>query len=258
MITDLPLVPADWHAPTGVRALATTRVGGVSAAPLDTLNLAIHVGDLPEAVAENRRRVRTAAGLAGEPRWLSQVHGTTVADLDALSKGSVPQADAAVTARSDTVCAVLTADCLPVVFAAADGSVVGAAHAGWRGLAAGVLEATVAALRARATPGTALRCWIGPGIGTAHFEVGAEVRAAFLAADPGGGAAFEPGRDGRWQCDLVQLAQRRLAALGVTDVGGGKWCTYADQARFYSHRRDVQHRGLASTGRFATLIWRQP
>lgn len=256
MATDLPLLPADWRAPPGVQAVATTRVGGVSAAPMDTLNLAIHVGDLPGAVAENRHRLRAAAGLADEPRWLRQVHGSTVADLDALPEDSLPQADAAVTRRPGTVCAVLSADCLPVLFAAADGSVVGAAHAGWRGLAAGVLEATVAALRSRATPGAELVCWIGPGIGAANFEVGGEVRAAFLAADPQAGAAFERGREGRWWCDLVQLARRRLAALGVTAVGGGNWCTYADEQRFYSHRRDVQHRGHASTGRSATLIWR--
>jgi hypothetical protein len=224
---------------------------------MDSLNLATHVGDLPEAVAENRQRLRRAADLAREPCWLRQVHGSEVADLDALPPGEVPQADAAVTTRRDRVCAVLTADCLPVLFAAADGSAVGAAHAGWRGLAAGVLEATVEALRARAAPGTSLVCWIGPGIGAARFEVGPGVRAAFLAADVHSDGAFEAGREGRWLCDLVQLARRRLAALGVDSIGGGRWCTYEDEARFYSYRRDVQHRGRASTGRSATLIWRR-
>jgi purine-nucleoside/S-methyl-5'-thioadenosine phosphorylase / adenosine deaminase len=251
------LLWAGWRAPPGVRALATTRSGGVSVAPMDALNLATHVGDAHEAVAENRRRLRAAAGLAGEPRWLHQVHGVTVADLDALPEGTEPQADAAVTTRAGTACAVLTADCMPVLFAASDGSAVAAAHAGWRGLAAGVLEATVGALRERVAPATGLVSWIGPAIGARHFEVRDDVREAFLAADPDSGVAFERGREGRWLCDLVLFARRRLAALGVTDGGGGTWCTYADAGRFYSYRRDVQHRRLASTGRSATLIWRQ-
>jgi YfiH family protein len=254
----LPLAAVGWDAPPGVQALITMRAGGVSAAPMDALNLATHVGDLPEAVRENRRRLRAAADLPDEPRWLRQVHGTVVADLDAHAPGSVePEADAALTTRSGTVCAVLTADCLPVLFAAVDGSAVAVAHAGWRGLATGVLERTAAALRARIAPGVALRCWMGPAISAPHFEVGDEVRAAFLAADSGSGVAFVPGRAGHWQCDLTHLARRRLAALGITDVGDSACCTYAEEVRFFSHRRDVQHRGLRSTGRMAALIWRR-
>jgi YfiH family protein len=154
------------------------------------------------------------------------------------------------------VCVVRTADCLPVLFAAADGSAVAVSHAGWRGLAAGVLEATVAALRARLPVDLPLRAWLGPAIGPAHFEVGEEVRAAFLVADAGAEVAFTRGRADRWMCNLYTLARRRLAALDITDIAGGGLCTYADEARFFSFRRDVQHRGLDATGRMATLIWR--
>lgn len=247
----------EWRAPPGVRALITLRAGGVSAAPRDALNLALHVDDAPESVAENRRLLRIAARLPAEPRWLRQVHGSAVADLDVLPDGLVPEADAAVSTRRGTVCAVLTADCLPVLLAATDGSAVAAAHAGWRGLAGGVLEAAVAALRARMAPGIGLVSWIGPAISARHFEVQRDVRDAFLAVDAGNDAAFAPGRPGHWQCDLPLLARRRLAALGVADGGGGEHCTYAEEARFFSYRRDVQHRGLAGTGRSATLIWRQ-
>jgi YfiH family protein len=246
-----------WRAPPGVRALCTTRMGGVSNGPAASLNLGTHVGDAPAAVAENRRLLRDAATLPSEPRWLRQVHGIEVADLDVLPAGSVPEADAALTSRVGTVCAVLTADCLPVVLATADGSLVGVAHAGWRGLAAGVLEAAVAALRSRSAPGVGLMYWMGPVISARHFEVGADVRDAFLSAEPGDDSAFANGRSGHWQCDLPRLARRRLSALGVADGGGGDRCTYEEEAMFYSHRRDVQHRGLATTGRMATLVWRQ-
>jgi YfiH family protein len=257
MTTAVPLAAAGWKAPPGVRALFTMRAGGISAAPRDTLNLATHVGDATAAVEENRRRLRAAADLPAEPRWLRQVHGTVVADLDALAPDSEPEADAALTTRPGTVCAVLTADCLPVLFAAADGSAVAVAHAGWRGLAAGVLDTTAAALRARIRSGVGLRCWLGPAISARHFEVREDVRAAFVGADPGSATAFVRGRPEHWQCDLPQLARLRLAALGITDVGDSARCTYAEEACFFSHRRDVQHRGLSSTGRIAALIWRQ-
>lgn len=255
----VPFIQVDWGgtAPPGVGAVASTRAGGVSAAPWDALNLGAHVGDAEGHVAENRRRLRAAAGLPAAPRWLAQVHGVAVADLDALPEGVVPEADAAVSSRPGVVCAVLTADCLPVLLAAADGRAVAAAHAGWRGLAAGVLEQTVASLRAKLPAGAPLLAWLGAAIGPANFEVGEEVRAAFLAHDPAAASAFTPGSPGRWLCDLYALARQRLAALGVTSVAGGGLCTYADDARFYSHRRDVQHRGLASTGRIASLIWMQ-
>lgn len=258
MITaSLPLVAVDWPAPPGVKALVTTRAGGVSAAPCDALNLGSHVGDAQEAVMENRRRLRIGAALPAEPRWLSQVHGIAVADLDALLADKLPQADAALSTTRGTVCAVLTADCLPVLLAAEEGSGVAIAHAGWRGLAAGVVEATVAALRERVSPGAQLVAWLGPAISMRHFEVGGEVRDAFLATDPLAEAAFVAGREGRWSCDLYALARQRLAKVGIHEVGGGTACTYAEEARFFSHRRDVQHRGLASTGRIASLIWMQ-
>jgi YfiH family protein len=199
----------------------------------------------------------TVAALPGAPRWLHQVHGIAVADLDRLPRdGLEPVADAAVTTQAGVVCVVRTADCLPVLLAAEDGSAVAAVHAGWRGLAAGVLETTVAALRARMPLHLQLRAWLGPAISPGNFEVGEEVRTAFLAADAGAGSAFTRGRADRWMCDLYSLARRRLAALDITDVAGGGLCTYADEARFFSFRRDVQHRGLEVTGRMAALIWR--
>jgi YfiH family protein len=252
------IIAADWRPPPGVHALFTTRAGGVSPAPRDSLNLGAHVDDVPAAVVENRQRLRAAARLPAEPRWLSQVHGTVVADLDVPAAGAaIPVADAAIALGSGTVCAVLTADCLPVLLAASDGSAVGAAHAGWRGLAAGVIEATVQALRGRMAPGIGLQAWLGPAISAANFEVGDDVRRAFLAVNPAAETAFQRGTGDRWHADLYALARARLAALGITQVSGGSFCTYADAGRFFSHRRDVQHRGLAGTGRMAGLIWRQ-
>jgi YfiH family protein len=233
----------DWPAPAAVHAVVTTRGGGVSHGPYASLNLATHVGDEPSAVAANRARLREALALPAEPAWLEQVHGTRVSFLP---DGDRRSADAAVTFTKGCVCAVLVADCLPVVLAGRAGDRVGVAHAGWRGLAAGVVEATVAALDG--DPGT-LIAWLGPSIGRDAFEVGAEVREAFLGADPGATDAFQAGRDGRWLADLSALARRRLAAAGVTEVHGGGLCTHADRARFYSHRRD----GI--TGRMAALAW---
>lgn len=227
------LTPA-WRAPPGVHALTTTRAAGDMA----------HPQVLPP-------------GLPSPPRWLKQVHGIHVADLDAADHGASERvADASFTTLPDVVCVVRTADCLPVLLAATDGSVVAAAHAGWRGLAGGVIEATVAAVRLRAGREVELQAWLGPAIGPLHFEVGVEVRAAFLAADPGAAAAFIPGRDERWLCDLYLLARQRLAGAGIRNVAGGGHCTYAEEQRFFSHRRDVQHRGQAATGRMASCIWR--
>jgi YfiH family protein len=257
MAMALTFVTPRWNAPPNVRALCTTRAGGVSGGSWASLNLGTHVGDAPAAVEQNRRLLQAAADLPGGPQWLRQMHGVEVADLDALPAGSVPEADAALTTRTGTVCAVLTADCLPVVFAATDGSLVGVAHAGWRGLAGGVLEAAVTAMRSRLAPGVELIHWTGPAISAGHFEVGADVRDAFLSTEPQDEAAFSIGRPARWQCDLPRLARRRLASLGVADGGGGDRCTYEEEDMFYSHRRDVQHRGLATTGRMATLVWRQ-
>jgi YfiH family protein len=250
------MIAFEWTPAPGVRALCTDRHGGASAAPWDSCNLGDHVGDAADCVQENRRRLRASAALPAEPRWLQQVHGTAVAEFTAARDAIAPVADAAITGEAQTVCAVLTADCLPLLFAASDGSAVGATHAGWRGLAAGVIENTVAALQRRLAPGVKLLAFLGPAISQAHFEVGSEVREAFLAADAAAAAAFQQGEGHRWQCDLYALARLRLAALGIADVAGGGLCTYADSSRFFSHRRDVQHRGLDSTGRMAALIWR--
>lgn len=245
------LVP-EWPAPTSVRAAFSLRGGGVSAAPWASLNLGTHVGDDPDAVAENRRRLRATLQLPGEPRWLQQVHGVGVVEEGGAVGLATPAADAAVTAEAGVVLAIMVADCIPVLFCDRDGRRIGAAHAGWRGLLAGVLENTVEALRA---PPGSLLAWLGPAIGPARFEVGPEVRDAFLASasGPTAGARFLPRPEGRWLCDLPGLARDRLARCGVGWVGGGGDCTASDAARFFSHRRDAPR-----TGRMAALIWRKP
>ncbi len=243
----IDLVRPDWPVLPFVRAAMSTRIGGVSTAPCDTLNTGTHVGDDPAAVAENRRRLRQALQLEAEPAWLDQVHGTTVADLDATPRTGTPsRADAAITRKPGTACAIQVADCMPVLLAASDASVIGAAHAGWRGLAGGVLEATIKAMQA--DPAN-LDAWMGPTISQRHFEVGDEVRAAFVATDPNAAAAFERNERQRWQCDLYALARLRLAAAGVRHIYGGGWCTYEDRDRFFSFRRDGR------CGRMAALIW---
>jgi polyphenol oxidase len=238
-----------WPAPKGVRVLSTVRGEpgvGASRSPYAGFNLGCHVGDDPIAVAENRRVLRREAGLPAEPVWLSQVHGIIVANLDA-PLGDGP-ADAAITSRAGTVCAILSADCLPIVLAMDTGEKVAAAHAGWRGLAAGVIEATVHAMGA---PATGLIAWLGPAIGPTHFEVGGEVREAMLKADSGCAEAFNIGAKDKFMADLAMLARRRLKNLGVERVYGSGECTYARPDRYYSHRRD------GVTGRQATLIWRE-
>ena len=238
---------ADWPAPPGVRALATLRHGlGVSRPPFDTFNLGSRCGDAPDAVAENRRQLQAALALPSAPRWLRQVHGVGVAVEPGFDE---PEADAAVTATPGTVLAMLTADCLPVVLAARDGGEVAAAHAGWRGLRAGVLEATVAAMR---TPADQLVAWLGPAAGPEAYEVGDEVFRAFTAGDARARVAFLPTRPGHWKVDLAMLARQRLLEAGVTGIHGGGLCTISDPARFFSHRRDG--RG----GRIATLAWIAP
>ena len=237
------LLRPEWHLPPGVHAMVSTREGGASLAPWASFNLGSHVGDDARAVAANRARLCAATG--AEPVWLEQVHGCAVADADCTA--GVPAADAAVARATGRACAVMTADCLPVLFCDADASVVAAAHAGWRGLAAGVLERTVE--RMGVAPGR-VRAWLGPAIGPAAFEVGDEVRAAFVGADPGAAAAFVPGvAPGKWLADLFMLARRRLVAAGVRRIDGGGVCTVADPGHFYSYRRD------GTTGRFASLIW---
>jgi YfiH family protein len=248
-VTSESLLEMDWELPRGVFAACTTRLGGVSQAPWDSFNVATHVGDDLAHVAQNRDRLRKLVKLTAEPAWLNQVHGADVAMLDVGARASTPvTADASVTSQTALACVVMVADCLPVLFTTRDGSRVGAAHAGWRGLAAGVLDRTVKAIGG---DGSELRAWLGPAISQAHFEVGAEVRAAFVETDSGADSCFVANARGRWQADLVGLARRRLGTLGVADVTGGKFCTFADRDRFYSHRRD------GKGGRLAALIWRR-
>ena len=240
-IKDYCLIP-DWPAPAHVKSLQTTRKGGTSAAPYDSFNLGSHVGDNPLAVTRNRMLL--APLMPSEPVWLNQVHGVTVAD--AGHAGCLPQADASISAHPGAVCAVMTADCLPLLLCDDKGSVVGAAHAGWRGLCDGVIEQTVHAMQ---VPASTLMAWLGPAIGPAAFEVGAEVRAAFVAKQPQAATAFVAGVDGKWMADIYQLARLRLNALGITRIYGGDLCTYNDPERFYSYRRD------GASGRMGTFIW---
>lgn len=242
---------ADWPAPGRVRGLTTLRGGaGQSRAPFDRLNLGAHCGDAPEDVAGNRAWLTSALALPSAPNWLEQVHGVDVVHLRAPPGAGPPQrADAAVTATPGVVLAILSADCLPVLLAARDGSEIGAAHAGWRGLSAGVLEATVAAMQ---TPPPQLVAWLGPAAGPAAYEVGEEVRAAFVDADAGAAAAFRATRPGHWHADLYALARHRLASAGVTAVSGGTRCTISEPHAFFSHRRDNR------SGRIATLAWLSP
>ncbi len=233
----------DWPAPPTVRALSTTRLGGVSRGPYDSLNLGLHVGDDPQAVRENRRRL--ALQLPAEPLWLNQVHGTDVAPHRRSS--AEVTADASFTSAAGAVCGVMTADCLPVLLCDRAGSVVAAAHAGWRGLLAGVLEN---AIRAMGVPPGQLMAWLGPAIGPGAFEVGDDVRDAFAARSTEAIAAFVAATaPGKWMADLYLLARLRLAAAGVSDVHGGGLCTHSEPERFFSYRRDGR------TGRQATLIW---
>jgi YfiH family protein len=236
-------ISPDWPAPSWVRAATTTRSGGASLGPYASLNLAAHVGDDSRAVAANRATLRAALALPAEPVWLQQVHGRGIVDADHAAPGA--EGDGAVSGTPGTVCAVLTADCLPVLLCDRAGTRIGAVHAGWRGLAGGVIEAAVAMLK---LPGSDLMAWLGPAIGPRAFEVGDDVRSTFVAQDPAATSAFEPHGE-RWHADLYRLANQRLAALGITEVHGGEWCTYDDGARFYSYRRD------GATGRMATLIW---
>ena len=244
-------IDADWPAPLGVRAITTLRNGlGTSLPPFDRLNLGARCGDDVDAVAGNRRMLERALQLPSSPRWLKQVHGIAVARQPGFDE---PEADAAVSDVPGTVLAILTADCLPVVFAARDGSEVAAAHAGWRGLAGGVLEATVAAMR---MPADQLIAWLGPAAGPQAYEVGGEVRNAFVATDAAADAAFVATRPGHWRVDLYALARRRLRAAGIqeSDIHGGGLCTISEPARFFSHRRATRDSN-GRTGRIATLVW---
>jgi YfiH family protein len=233
----------DWPAPACVHAATTLRTGGVSRGSYTSLNPALHVGDDREAVMQNRRLIRDRLALPTEPDWLEQIHGNKVVKAGPMS--GVPQADASYTGEPGVVCAVLTADCLPLLLCSMDGMHVAAVHAGWRGLLDGVIGNAVAALDR-----TDLLAWLGPAIGPDRFEVGGEVRAAFVQKSSAFAEAFKPQTNGKWLADIYRLARIDLNMLGVTNIYGGRFCTVTEQDRFYSYRRDTV------TGRMATLIWR--
>lgn len=234
------LIP-DWPAPAGIRACVTTRAGGVSVAPFDSFNLGDHVGDDPVAVAHNRHRLTHIFDV--QPAWLSQVHGVVVAPA---TPGQIAEADASWTATPGIACTVMTADCLPALFCDRAGTRVAAAHAGWRGLAAGVLEAAAQSLNVEPQD---ILVWLGPAIGPKAFEVGGEVREVFIKDLPDAAAAFVPSiNEGRYMADIYELARLRLARCGITAVYGGGFCTVTDP-RFFSYRRSPR------TGRFASLVW---
>ncbi len=230
----------NWSAPPSVRAVQTTRLGGVSDAPFASFNLAQHVGDAAKSVTQNRQLL--AQNLPTAPCWLNQIHSN-------IAVKATPQrqdADASFTRQRGVVCAVMTADCLPILLCDQAGSVVAAIHAGWKGLAAGIIEATVRAMEVEPAQ---MLAWLGPAIGQAAFEVGGEVRDIFIAQHAQASAAFMPNAQGKWQADIYLLAHQRLNALGITHVSGGDLCTFQDKNRFYSYRRD------GVTGRMASLIW---
>ena len=240
------IVP-DWPAPANVKAFITSRSGGVSTGARATLNLGYKAGDDPAAVAQNRARV--AAILPQPPKWLAQMHGVRVVDADALT--GVPEADASIACNSGTVCTIMIADCLPVLFTNRAGTHVAAAHAGWRGLAGGIIANTVQAMCNAGDAAADLLAYIGPGIGPTAFEVGDDVYQAFTAGDAQTAAAFVPHAPGKWLTDLFMLARHALMRAGVTQIHGGSLCTYSDPVRFYSYRRDK------TTGRMAAFIWRE-
>jgi YfiH family protein len=252
-----PFLASHWPAPTRVQAFTTVRHGlGVSRAPFDDFNLGLRSGDDPQAVLRNRELLNEHARLPAPPHWLRQVHGTKVQRFDGASQAvssaeQEPEADASVTSTPGTVLAILTADCMPVLFCAKDGSEVGAAHAGWRGLVGGVLEQTIAAM---AKSPNELIAWLGPAAGPQQYEIGVEVYDAFVSKDWRAGAAFVSTRPNHWRVDLYALARLRLEAAGIatTDIHGGDLCTISDPQRFYSHRRDQR------TGRMASLVWIEP
>ena len=238
------IVP-DWPAPSRVKAFITTRGGGVSTGRYASLNLGFATDDDPRATEQNRRRLREV--LPGEPRWLKQVHGTHVVLADTITEGV--EADAGVACNPGTVCAILVADCFPVLLTDRGGTVVAAAHAGWRGLAGGVIARTIEVARQHTRD--ELIAYIGPGIGRTAFQVGRDVYDAFTSQDAATADAFDPDGPGKWRADLPALARRTLVACGVTHIYGDAPCTYSDSARFFSYRRDGE------TGRMAAVIWRE-
>ena len=247
MSLDADWIVPGWPAPARVRAFVTTRAGGVSSGDYASMNLGANSGDEEENVARNRRIVRAA--LPSDPVYLAQVHGIDVADLDAARAPGRPRADAAVTSTPGKVAVVLTADCMPLFLADRAGTRVAVAHAGWRGLAAGVVEQALAALKA---PARDVVAWMGPAIGPAAFEVGGEVKDAFERADPAASQAFAPHKPGKFLADLYALARQRLARAGVAEIHGGGFCTFTETGRFFSYRR------VQRSGRMGAFIWMEP
>jgi len=246
---ELQVITPDWPAPACVKALVTTRQGGVSQGPFDGFNVGLHVDDNLEHVQQNRQQLQQYLSTACQPQWLQQVHGCEA--IDAKADDSVPEADACFTDVPSLPCAVMTADCLPVFFCSRQGDKVAVAHAGWRGLAEGVLEASIDKL---GVPPAELLVWLGPAIGPEQFEVGDDVRAAFMAISAASAVAFKPqlNKPGHWLADIYQLARLRLNQQGVDAIYGGNFCTYSDADRFFSYRRD------GVTGRMASIIWIMP
>lgn len=247
-MTRHPWIVPDWPAPHNVHALSTTRNGGHSIAPYASFNLSDYVGDATDAVARNRAQLQAQAKLPSAPQWLRQVHGTRVLELDSLSVVAKvpPEADASMTTTRGVVCVVQTADCLPILLCDAAGTRVAAVHAGWRGLVNGVVEATLARFQ---KPAEQMLAWLGPAIGADAFEVGDEVRDAFVDSAAEASSCFRPHAPGKWHADLASLARLRLQRVGVTQIYGGTWCTVSDAQEFFSYRRDKV------TGRMATVIW---
>ncbi|KHF26222.1 hypothetical protein JV46_15570 [Solemya velum gill symbiont] len=241
---EIDWIEPDWPVPASIRAISTMRHGGVSAAPWASLNLGDHVGDDSQHVAHNRAELIRAAEIPAEPHWLRQVHGCDVVETQQVQGGC--DADAACSFQSNEVCVVMTADCLPVLICDRSGTMVAAAHAGWRGLCDGVLEAAIAKLD---SPAENLMAWLGPAISQQAFEVGEEVRDAFIARDSSAQEAFIQNQQGRWMADIYQLARQRLESAGVADIYGGNYCTFTEESDFFSYRRD----GI--TGRMASMIW---
>jgi polyphenol oxidase len=237
----------NWPAPANIRAYTTLRHGGYSQGPYTSFNLADHVGDNPQAVRQNREKMKSDLQLPKEPVWLTQTHSTKVLCLDGSDVKQKQEADASYTSKPREICAVLTADCVPILIAAKDGSLVAAIHAGWKGLAAGIIEATLEKI---ATDGTKLLAWLGPAIGPINFLVKNDVRQAFLEKEAAAELAFHKINNEQWRADAYLLAKQRLARYNVTEVYGGEFCTYRDEEKFFSYRRDQE-----ITGRMATLIW---
>lgn len=241
----ISLIQPNWPAPKTIKAYSTTRSGGVSSGAYSSLNLGDHVNDLPDNVLKNRALLREYAQLPQEPAWLEQVHSTDVVTLNGQPLTN-NRADAAYSTMTNQICTVMTADCLPVLFCSVAGDEVAAAHAGWRGLCDGVLEKTV---KHFVTPTHHIMAWLGPAIGPEQFEVGDDVRQAFLQHDSNADSAFKAYKSGKYLADIYQLARQRLTALGITQIYGGDFCTFTDSEQFFSYRRD------RITGRMASLIW---